>query len=93
MGTSVLTSSQNALAVAADVSLATVERATSLRSAKGIVSLAWKAGFSMRVAGLLQAALGQLGPAATLLPNASGQFPLTAEEMRWHCDFLAQSGR
>ncbi len=36
------------LAVAADVPMATVERAATLRSAKALVSLVWAAGFSMR---------------------------------------------
>lgn len=81
------------LAAAADVPITLVERASTLRSAKGIVSLVWKAGFSMRTAGPLQAVLARLGPTATLLPGADGQFPLSVEEMRWHCDFLARPGR
>jgi len=81
------------LAIAAGVPVALVDRASTLRSAKGIVSLAWKAGLPMRVAGSLQAVLAQLSPGSMLLPRADGQFPLSAEEMRWHCDFLARSGR
>jgi len=81
------------LAVAAGVPITLVERAGTLRSAKSIVSLVWKAGFPMRVAGPLQAVLAQLSPAAMLLPGADDQFPLSAEEMRWHCEFLARPGR
>jgi hypothetical protein len=47
----------------------------------------------MRVAGPLQAVLAQLDPTAVLLPGVEGQFPLSVEEMRWHCDFLSRSRR
>ena len=70
------------LAVATGVPITLVERASTLRSAKSIVSVVWKAGFPMRVAGPLQAVLEQLGPAAMLLPGPDGQFPLSAEQMR-----------
>ena len=42
------------LAVAAGVELPVVERAAQMRNAKGLVSLVWKAGFTMRVGGALQ---------------------------------------
>ncbi len=81
------------LAEAANVPFALVDRACALRSAKGVVSLVWKAGFTMHAAGPLQAVLAQLSPDAMLFPGIDGQFPLSIEEMRWHCDFLAQPGR
>jgi uncharacterized protein (DUF2336 family) len=81
------------LAVAADVPVAVVERAASLRSAKGVVSLAWKAGFSMRVAAALQPLLARLAPEAILQPGPGGTFPLAPEEMRWQIDFLGRTGR
>ncbi len=81
------------LAVAADVPAALVERATALRTAKGVVSLAWKAGFSMRAAVTLQAMLAQISPAAIMRPSGKGGYPLGADEMRWQLDFLAKSAR
>ncbi|MGB6903379.1 MAG: hypothetical protein WBD98_11165, partial [Acidobacteriaceae bacterium] len=82
------------LAVAAKVPLASVERAATLRSAKGLVSLVWKAGFSMRVAGPVQMLLGQLGPKQVLLASDDGGgFPLGPDEMRWQVDFLQHIGR
>ena len=81
------------LAVAAGVPVSVVDRAASLRSAKGLVSLAWKAGFSMRAAGALQTVLGRLAPDATLSPGPGGGFPLAIEEMRWQLDFLGRMGR
>jgi hypothetical protein len=50
------------LAMAADVPYALVEPAASLRSPKGLTSLAWKAGVSVRTAVALQSLLARLGP-------------------------------
>ena len=77
------------LAVAADVSYALVERAASLRSAKGLVSLAWKAGFGMRTAVVVQSLMARLAPNAVLQAGPGGTFPLSIEEMRWQIEFLA----
>ncbi len=79
------------LARAADVALSVVERAANLRSAKGLVALCWKAGFSMRAAASVQALLGRLPPNA-ILTAPPGTWPLTEEEMRWHLGFLARDG-
>jgi Uncharacterised protein conserved in bacteria (DUF2336)/Leucine rich repeat variant len=79
------------LAVAADVPLALVERVATLRSAKGVVSLIWKAGFSMRLATPLQILLARLGPGTLLAPGPGGGFPLAVEEMRWQLEFLGRA--
>ena len=76
------------LAVAAAVPLAVMDRAAALRSAKALISLVWKAGFSMRAAGPVQTVIGQLGPESAMLPAASGGYPLTPEELGWQLDFL-----
>ncbi len=81
------------LAVAAEVPVAVVDRAASLRSAKGLVSLIWKAGFSMKVAGPVQASLAHLPPSAMLTAGPNGGFPLAVEEMRWQLDFLRRFAR
>lgn len=81
------------LAVAADVPVGVVERAATLRSAKGLVSLIWKAGFSMQAAGPVQVLLARLSPAIALRASAGGAFPLAVEEMRWQLDFLRRMGR
>ena len=80
------------LAVAAGVPLALVERAETLRSAKGVLSLVWKAGFSMQLAVPLQSLLARLGPGALLTPGPNGAFPLAVEEMRWQIAFLGHCG-
>lgn len=81
------------LAVACGVPLSVVDRAVSLRSAKGLVSLVWRSGFSMKVAGPIQAALGNIAPNEMLLSGPGGAFPLSVDEMRWQLEFLSRVGR
>jgi len=81
------------LAVASDLPASAVDRAATLRSAKGLVSLVWKAGFTMHVAGPLQTLLARLNPAMILRPTPGGGFPLAIDEMRWQIDFLRDMGR
>ena len=81
------------LAVAAAVPLSVVQRAAALRSAKGLASLVWKAGFSARAAAPVQTAIGKIAPGAVLAATPSGAFPLSPEEMRWQLDFLGGSSR
>jgi uncharacterized protein (DUF2336 family) len=81
------------LAVKAGVPLTVIERASVLRSAKGLVSLSWKAGLSMRVALALQTVVARLEPDAVLRPLAEGGFPMSVQEMRWQLEFLSRPGR
>ena len=76
------------LAVKADVRPAVVERACALRSAKGIVSLTWKAGLTVQTAVVLQVALAHLTPDLVLRPSRESLFPLSEDEMRWQLAFL-----
>jgi hypothetical protein len=52
-----------------------VDRAATLRSAKGLVSLAWKAGFTMRSGMAVQSVLARLAPDTILMPGPGGGFP------------------
>ena len=81
------------LATAAEVPIETVDRAASLRSAKGLISLVWQAGFSMRAGTAVQGLLGLLPPGEVLAAGPGGGFPLSVEEMRWQMAFLALDGR
>jgi len=76
------------LAAAADMPLPAVRRAVTLRSAKGLVSLAWKAGFTMKTGYAMQVLLAGLSPGATIKPGPGNGFPLSVQEMCWHLDFL-----
>ncbi len=78
------------LSVASGLPLAAIDRAVTLRSAKGLLSVAWKAGFSMRVGSLAQAMLGRLGPNAMIAPGPDGGFPLTSADMAWQIELLGQ---
>ncbi len=82
-----------ALALASGLPLAVVERAAYLRNAKALVSLAWRAGFSMRAASVVQAVLGQLGPGDVLNALHGGTFPLTEAEMAWQIELLEPARR
>ncbi|HEY0205230.1 MAG TPA: DUF2336 domain-containing protein [Acetobacteraceae bacterium] len=82
-----------ALALASGLPLAAVERAAYLRSAKALVSLAWRAGFSMKAASVVQAVLGQLEPCDVLTALHGGAFPLTNAEMAYQIEVLASAGR
>ena len=79
------------LAVAAEVPIASVERAASLRSAKGLISLVWQAGFTMRAGAAVQGLLGLLPPGEAQPAGPGGRFPLTIEEMSWQIAFLADA--
>ncbi len=76
------------LAVRADVPVAVIERACALRSAKGVIALAWKGGLTIQTAGVLQVALARLAPDQVLRPGSDGSFPLSDDEMRWQLAFL-----
>jgi uncharacterized protein (DUF2336 family) len=81
------------LAVATGVPVAAVDRAAKLRSAKALVSLVWRAGFSMTVAAPLEMLLARTPPHAVLRAGPAGAFPLAVDEMRWQIDFLTRMGR
>lgn len=76
------------VAVRAGVAVSVVERVCDLRSAKAIVSLAWKGGMSPQTAVVLQSMLVRLSPDLVLRPNPAGEFGLSEEEMRWQLNFL-----
>ena len=81
------------LAASAGVAAEVVDRASRLRSAKGLISLVWRAGFTMRAAGPVQTVLARLPPDSVLPPTEHGDFPLAPEEMRWQVEFLTRIGR
>lgn len=81
------------LAVAGKLPADVVDRACTLRSAKGLVSVVWKAGFSVALAGPVQTLLARLPPEAILRETDANRFPLTPDEMRWHIEFLSKMSR
>jgi hypothetical protein len=79
-----------ALAVRADVSLERVNKIIATQSAKGMVSLCWKAGLSVAAAVSLQTKLAKVPPPDIVRarPGTSG-FPMPEEEMLWQLEFFA----
>ena len=74
------------LAARAAIPVCWVERAVSMRSSKGVASLAWKAGLSPDAAQDLLAMLGlPSGP-----PSRDGRFPFSTMEMAWQVELLAR---
>lgn len=78
-----------ALSVLAGIPLGSVDKIVSAQSAKGIVSVVWKAGLSMKMAVQVQKKVAQVSPRNLLSPSANSDFPLTEDEMSWQLDFLS----
>ena len=78
-----------ALALASGLSRPAVQKVVSLASAKGIVAVAWRAGFSMGLAEQLQLRLARIAPDAVMRPADGGGFPMTDEELDWQIEFFA----
>lgn len=79
------------LATSALVPRELVAATVALRSQRGLVSLAWKAGYSMRAAVLLQSQLAGIAPDALLCANADGGCPLGRGEMVWQIGMLSRT--
>lgn len=77
-----------ALAVMADMKPEVVDKVTTARSAKGMTSLAWKAGLSVRMAVQLQTRFGGISPRQALQPRGGTSYPLNEEEMNWQIEFF-----
>jgi uncharacterized protein (DUF2336 family) len=78
-----------ALALASGLSRPAVQKVVSMASAKGIVAVAWRAGFSMGLAEQLQLRLGRIAPDAVMRAGNRGGYPMTDEELDWQIEFFA----
>ncbi|WP_431280587.1 DUF2336 domain-containing protein [Humitalea sp. 24SJ18S-53] len=74
----------------ADVPPEIVDRAMTMRNAKALMSLSWRAGLSPRCAAVVQAILARLPPDEVIHAAPDGAWPLALAEMRWHVDMLGQ---
>ncbi len=79
------------LARAAQIDATLVERAVSMRDPRALVSLAWKAGYSMQAASRLQSELAGIPPGSALRATATGACPLGRGEMAWQLRELVQT--
>lgn len=76
-----------ALVVLSGLSEDLVDRIMTSRSARGLVSLTWKAGLSPRLALQIQLRLGAIAPSKTLAPR-DGDWPMRQDEMEWQLSFF-----
>ncbi|MCC6469186.1 MAG: DUF2336 domain-containing protein [Alphaproteobacteria bacterium] len=82
-----------ALAVRSGINQRTIEHLFTLRSAKGVVSLAWKCGFTMRLATQLQMRMAGIPPQQVLRARAGVEFPLSKADMNWQIEFIEGLGK
>ena len=78
-----------AIALMSKTPVDVVSRALSMRSAKAIVALCWKADLSMRLATRVQMHLANIPPNDVLRATASDKYPLSNDEMRWQLEFVS----
>jgi len=58
------------------------------KSARGIVSICWKAGIDFSLALQIQQHMGRLAPSQILTAGKDGGYPMDDPEMNWHLDFF-----
>jgi hypothetical protein len=75
------------LALLAGVVPAIVEDIIAAQSPKGVTSLAWRAGLSMRCAMQLQSRAANIPPRMLLNARNGFDYPLTPVEMNWQLEF------
>lgn len=66
-----------------------IQKIVSMASAKGVVSIAWRAGLSVQLAVQLQLRLARIAPASVLKPQGESGYPLSEDEMNWQIEFFA----
>ena len=76
-----------ALAVLSGMKVDSVRTVISNRSAKGMVSISWKAGLSAGIAEILQKNL-TLIPPTEIIRADDGRYPLEEDDMEWQLDFI-----
>ncbi len=77
-----------ALALKTGASVDDIRKIVGLRAPKPLVSVVWRAGFSMRLALTLQKDLAHIDPSELLYPKGGTDFPLSQADMSWQLDFL-----
>lgn len=80
-----------ALAVMAELPPDVVGTVVEEHSAKGLLAVAWKAGFSARDALLLQMQLGRVTPDQGIKPTEDGSFALSVAEMDWQVEMFTEA--
>ena len=76
------------LARMAQTSYENVEKIMSLKAAKPVIALSWKAGISMRAAFQLEKDLAHIEPKSLIYPKEGTEYPLVEDEIEWQLEFL-----
>lgn len=79
-----------ALAKCAGLERTTVARAVAQKSAKGLLSLVWKAGFSPEEAVAVQIRLAGIPPDDAVGADEDGNWPLSDDDMEWQLEFFSE---
>ena len=78
-----------ALAVKSDLAPAKVERMLGTKDGKIVTALAWKAGFSMRTAMMVQSSIARVPPPRMLHARNGTDYPLNASDMEWQIEAMS----
>ncbi len=78
-----------ALSVMAGIPIGVVEKIVSTQSAKGLVSVSWKAGLPMETAVQLQKKIAEIPIKSVLFEKTGGAYPLSEDEMIWQLEFFS----
>lgn len=81
------------LSAATGLSAAAVDNALVTANRRGLVAMAWKAGYGMRTAWLLQVLGAGIEPHRALDADADGGCPLGRAEMAWQIGFMERAAR
>ncbi len=82
-----------ALSIRSGINQRTIEHLFTLRSARGVVALAWKCGFTMRLATQLQMRMAGIPPQQVLHAHQGVEFPLSQADMTWQIEFIEGLGK
>ena len=65
-----------------------VDKMLNTKNAKGVVTLAWKAGMSMKLALVLQRKIAHIRPQFIIRPRPDGSFPMSEADLNWSLEFF-----
>jgi uncharacterized protein (DUF2336 family) len=78
-----------ALAVKSGLTPAKVERMLGTKDGKIVTSLAWKAGFSMRTAMMVQSSVARVPPPKMLHARNGTDYPMNTDDMAWQIEGMS----
>lgn len=77
-----------AIAVLNQVDIEQVQKAFARHTAKSVVALCWRAGFSASTAGKIQYRVAKIPPSAVIHAAPDGTYALTEDELTWQIDLF-----